>query len=473
MGSGARGATSRHLRDLFGQGAPGVLDDGQLLARYRGSRDEDAFEAMMARHGPMVLATCRAILKHEHDVEDTFQATFFVLARKAASVRTGESLGGWLHRVAYRAAMQASLDRQSRRRMEAGVAASLSTPRPEADLPSVVHEELDRLPDRERLPVILCDLEGLTYEQAAHHLSWTEPTLRHRLVRARKRLRDRLIRQGFHAGAVGCVLAEWGSAARSDVPHQLARATVAGAGSTVATTLTRTVIRSLLMTKLKLASAVLLAGLALATSGVIITRALQADEPNVTTTKSRQTVKSTSKSSPIGPQVPAEAGSGIEGRILDLEGRPVAGARVELANLMSAPEDNLTRWLDRAREQGVGYPLDGLTGGGLVARSVHQSGAQVIPPTPEGTTATTGPDGRFRLSGIGPNQVAEIRVSGAKVATTQFYAVGRDGAEVPGENSRGIQARAGHLSLPAIRRRGLARSDRSKVWSGTRTPASR
>src|SRR5579872_7622057 len=100
MASGlALGATLRHLRDLFSDGTAVGLTDAQLLARYAASRDGTAFEALVARHGPMVLATCRAILRHEHDVEDAFQATFLVLARKARSVRAGDALGGWLHRV--------------------------------------------------------------------------------------------------------------------------------------------------------------------------------------------------------------------------------------------------------------------------------------------------------------------------------------------------------------------------------------
>src|ERR1700759_180664 len=115
----AIGGTLRHLRDLFHDGTAVGLGDGQLLARYAASRDEAAFEALVARHGPMVLATCRAVLRHDHDVEDAFQATFLVLARKARSVRAGDALGGWLHRVAYRAAVQASADSRRWRRREA------------------------------------------------------------------------------------------------------------------------------------------------------------------------------------------------------------------------------------------------------------------------------------------------------------------------------------------------------------------
>ena len=119
----AFGTAFRHLRDLFGAGSVVGLGDGQLLSRYSGAKDEVAFEALVARHGPMVLATCRAILKNEHDVEDAFQATFFVLARKAGSIRGSDALGGWLHRVAYRASVQASLEAKKRRRKEAEAAA--------------------------------------------------------------------------------------------------------------------------------------------------------------------------------------------------------------------------------------------------------------------------------------------------------------------------------------------------------------
>ena len=234
MASGALGGTLRHLRDLFHDGTAVGLGDGQLLARYAAARDEAAFEALVARHGPMVLATCRAVLKHEHDVEDAFQATFLVLARKARSVRAGDALGGWLHRVAYRAAVQASVESRRRRRREAEASAMATlgrdpTPGPIPTSPSIVHEEVDRLPDRQRLPVVLCDLEGLTYEQAAGRLRWTEPTLRHRLVKARQRLRDRLTRRGVTAGAVGVVLAASAAGARAAVPAALARSAVAAA----------------------------------------------------------------------------------------------------------------------------------------------------------------------------------------------------------------------------------------------------
>ena len=111
MASGlASGATLRHLRDLFNGGTVRRPDRWPAPGPIRRLRDGPAFAALVARHGPMVAATCRAVLRHEHDVEDAFQATFLVLARKASSVRAGDALGGWLHRVAYRVAVQANIE---------------------------------------------------------------------------------------------------------------------------------------------------------------------------------------------------------------------------------------------------------------------------------------------------------------------------------------------------------------------------
>jgi RNA polymerase sigma factor (sigma-70 family) len=164
------GRSLRYLRDLFGDGTVIGLSDAQLLSRYAASRDGAAFEALVARHGPMVLATCRAVLRREHDVEDAFQATFLILACKAGSVRAGDALRGWLHRVAYRVAVQANIEAKRRLERESEMAAMAISRAISADsestfdVRSMVHEEVDRLPDRERLPVVLCDLEGLTYE---------------------------------------------------------------------------------------------------------------------------------------------------------------------------------------------------------------------------------------------------------------------------------------------------------------------
>jgi RNA polymerase sigma factor (sigma-70 family) len=425
MASGlAMGGTLRHLRDLFHDGTTVGLGDGQLLARYAADRDEAAFAALVVRHGPMVLATCRAVLRHEPDVEDAFQATFLVLAKKARTVRAGEALGGWLHRVAYRASVQAGAESRRRRRREAEAAAmrTLQTTHtgPEPDVAAIVHEEVDRLPDRQRLPVVLCDLEGLTYEQAAGQLRWTEPTLRHRLLKARRRLRERLARRGLTAGSVGVILAAQATGVRAAVPAALARSAVAaatgGASTATAAIVAAAIIRGMIMTKLKIAAAGTLAAIALATAGVVAVGAGRNDGPRPAIkppgAAGGAAVARPPQPGEAKPQAPAGSASGIEGRIVDLEGRPVAGARVQVPNLWAAPGNDLGRWLDRARDTGVNGPWEGLS------------------PSPANLTATTGADGRFRLARVGPEQLAELLVSGPTIATAQLYVMGRDGPEV-------------------------------------------
>jgi RNA polymerase sigma factor (sigma-70 family) len=428
MISGAMGESSRHLRDLFIDGTAVGLGDGQLLARYALDRDEAAFEALVARHGPMVVATCRAVLGREHDIEDAFQATFLVLARKARSIRAGDALGGWLHRVAYRAAVQASGAARLRRRHEADAAAVATrfgpSTGPETDLALIIHEELDRLADRQRLPVILCDLEGLTYEQAARHLGVTEPALRHRLVKARRRLRDRLARRGVHPGALGAVLPSQVAGSFSTLPAAWVRAAVAaatgGARTATAAALATAFLKKTLMDRLKIASAGFLAAIALATASVFAVGALRTDGPAAAIQS-----PAVAHDAAIGP--------GIEGRIVDLEGRPVAGAQVNIEGLWSAPDDDLGRWLEQVKDRGVRYPSEGLAPGNSAAPAVTltppRGGSQRVPSSPANSTATTGPDGRFRLAGVGPRQLVQLNVTGPTIATSQLYVTGRDGAE--------------------------------------------
>ena len=267
----------QHLRDLYGSGTLIGFTDGQLLARYAALNDGLAFESLVARHGSMVVATCRAILEHEHDVEDAFQATFLVLARKARSVRAADALGGWLHRVAYRIAVQAKREAMKRQRLESELAAmrisDATRAGSEIDLHSILHEEIERLPERERLPVVLCDLEGLTYEQAAGRLRCTEQALCYRLAKARTRLRDRLSRRGVTATVLGAVMTASHASATAALPAAWTRAAVAaatgGPTSAAVAALTQTMIRGMLMTQLKITSAAVLAATAFASFGVV------------------------------------------------------------------------------------------------------------------------------------------------------------------------------------------------------------
>jgi RNA polymerase sigma factor (sigma-70 family) len=205
--AGARlGPALWHVQQLFQEGSVTGLSDTQLLRRFAALRDEGAFASLLLRHGPMVLGVCRGILRDSSDVEDAFQATFLVLARKAGSAWGEGQLGGWLHKVAYRIAVRASMNAGKRRQHEryAAIDATVAyTHREfEDDLRPALHEEIARLPAKLRLPVVLCYLEGQTHAQAAVALACGEATLRRRLAAARERLRIRLSKRGLAPAAV-------------------------------------------------------------------------------------------------------------------------------------------------------------------------------------------------------------------------------------------------------------------------------
>ncbi len=201
-------SASRLIGDLFQEGSTTGLTDEQLLERFVAQRDaaaEHAFGTIVERHGPMVLGVCRSSLRDLHDAEDAFQATFLILARKAASLRKPELLGPWLHGVARRTAQKARArrSRQERAMQRAELTAAIeAAPGPESPLDrdeeaEVVHGEISRLPERYRRPLILCYLQGLTHEEAARQLGWPMGTLGVRLMRARERLRANLTRRGL------------------------------------------------------------------------------------------------------------------------------------------------------------------------------------------------------------------------------------------------------------------------------------
>jgi RNA polymerase sigma factor (sigma-70 family) len=213
---------------------PDQTPDRELLARFARLRDEDAFGELVRRHGSMVLGVCRRVLGEVHAADDAFQATFLVLARKSAALRNPDALASWLHGVARRLSLKCRRAETRRRRHEA--ASSRVTPMaPRQDpldeltareLLLVLDEELRRLPEAYRLPLILCGLEGLTLEEAAWRLGWSPGSVKGRLVRGRRRLHARLGRRGLALPACVFVLA----AVREAVPPALAASTVGAAG---------------------------------------------------------------------------------------------------------------------------------------------------------------------------------------------------------------------------------------------------
>ncbi len=208
MASRRDGAALRYLSTLFHVGTVVGLTDGQLLERFvttSGETANSAFAALIERHGPMVLRVCRGVLRDEHEAHDAFQATFLVLLRRAGSLWVRGSLGPWLYRVGYRVAVRAKVAsdrREEAERRAAEMAGDRASDGQGDDLGPILYEEIDRLPGRYRVPVILCDLEGRTYEEAARHQGCPVGTLKSRLARGRDRLRSKLIRRGL-APAIG------------------------------------------------------------------------------------------------------------------------------------------------------------------------------------------------------------------------------------------------------------------------------
>ena len=205
MANGKERAVGRQLRALFDLGAVRELGDGQLLERFAagpGEGAELAFAALVERHGPMVLRVARGILADPHDADDAFQATFLVLVAKARGLWARDSLGPWLHQVAHRTASCQRATAARRRRLDRFGAREDEAAEPTGadDLVPILHEEIDRLPERYRAPVVLCDLQGRTHEQAARDLGWPVGTVKSRQARARDRLRVRLARRGFAPG---------------------------------------------------------------------------------------------------------------------------------------------------------------------------------------------------------------------------------------------------------------------------------
>jgi RNA polymerase sigma factor (sigma-70 family) len=223
----------RHLRRvaLLQNGAD--LTDGQLLENYLRQRDETAFEALVRRHGPMVLGVCRRILHNAADAEDAFQATFLVLVRKGASIVPRSLVGNWLHGVARNTALKAKAMNSKRRGKEQQAAERIQPEQsgPSQQLQDTLDEELSRLPEKYRVPIILCELQGRTLKEVAVHLGWPQGTVAGRLARARVLLAKRLTQRGLalSAGALTAALAQ--GSATACVPPATVVSTVKAASA--------------------------------------------------------------------------------------------------------------------------------------------------------------------------------------------------------------------------------------------------
>jgi RNA polymerase sigma factor (sigma-70 family) len=284
------GVLLRQIHKFATEQGTANLADRELVERFATGREEAAFEALVRRHGPMVLGVCRRILRNVHDAEDAFQATFLVLSRKARVLRRRDSVGNWLYGVAYRVALRARAS-GARRRAHEGRVAQKPGPDPLGELTvreaqAMLDEELARLPARLRAPLVLCCLEGMARDEAARQLGWSPGVLKSRLEAARGRLRGRLTRRGLTLpAALSATLLTAGlgraavSAARVDATVHAAAAFAAGklstapAASSPAVSLAEGTLRAMFAARLKtgaaflIALAVLAAGTGLVVSG--------------------------------------------------------------------------------------------------------------------------------------------------------------------------------------------------------------
>jgi RNA polymerase sigma factor (sigma-70 family) len=358
----------RHLQGLRDAQAVTEAPDAELLEWFARANEEAPFTALVRRHGPMVWGVARRVLPHIHDAEDVFQATFLLLARKAASVRKAGSVGSFLHGVAHRLALKLRLQ-QARRQARERRAADMRQTRPGgetslSEVQAALDAALAKLPEKYRAALVLCYLEGKTQEEAARHLGCPLATLRTRVARGRKLLRDRLAKGGLTLSAAGLAALLIAGAAPAAPPAALARVAARAAVpfaagqpaaalcSAQAAGLVAGGLRMMFLTKAKTATALLLAaGLVAGAAALMqhLTAAGQAAEPAAATS----------------PKPPAadEQGDRVEvsGQVVDPDGKPVAGAKVVF------------------QQRGTKGELPGFL--------------------PEPATGTTDTDGRFRFSG--------------------------------------------------------------------------
>ncbi|HEX3450033.1 MAG TPA: sigma-70 family RNA polymerase sigma factor, partial [Isosphaeraceae bacterium] len=386
------------------------FSDAQLLERFVSDHDDAAFEPLMARHGPMVLSVCRGILKDPNDAEDAFQATFLILVKKSAAFRGHVSLGPWLYRVAHRVAIRANVAATKRRAWEReagqmhGTSSIMGLAQPPDQL-QALHEEIARLPEKFRRAVVLCDLELVPQTRAAAELRLSERTLQRRLRQGRERLKARLIRRGLASddamlGAVflreahSAVPASWSEATIRAVLAGVNQGISTGVVSAAAEKLTDEVLRIMLVQKLTLGSATLLAAglIAWGASAALVSLA---EEPSKKTIANSHSPVQPKSETPVRQPEPQLLDStdkiSIGGRVLGTDGQPVADAKLYIT----------------------------------VMRGYYRE------PFPAKENAITGPDGRFSFT-VSKSTIGDEKIVAAAIAANH----GLGWLEVPAAGNR-------------------------------------
>jgi RNA polymerase sigma factor (sigma-70 family) len=526
----------RDLRGLRDAQALAAVSDAQLLDWFVRGHDEAPFAALVRRHGPMVWSVARRVLANRHDAEDVFQATFLVLARKAPAIRKAESLGCFLHGVAHRLALKTRLQqarRQAREKRATGLRPGGRGNEPAlAEVQAALDVALGELPPKYREALVLCYLEGHTQDQAARRLGCPLATLRTRVARGRKLLRQRLAKHGLNLSSAGVAALLLASAAPAAAPAALVDVAVTtalpfAAGQPAAQLCSQQVaglvegaLKAMFLTRVKTASALLLLTVGLVAAAALARETLAARQPPAGSQKSE--VKGQK------PVAADEKGDSVEvsGRVVGPDGKPVAGARVYFARYIlrePAPQPAATVTSDadgrfRLRVSRTGYPeqymkpqwmrgavvavgqgntfgwagadsaekltnvtitlardvpiagrvldLEGkpIAGARVQVRGVrvrqdggdlkdlverlkkHQDGPHHpeiwLHPAPLGLTrpAVTGADGKFRITGIRGECLVRLRFAGPTIETAEVYAMTRPAPTIVTSRSRDMAA---------------------------------
>ncbi len=517
------------LRKLVAAPSCADVPDPQLLERFLTQRSEAAFAALVQRHGPMVLSVCRRVLHHTQDAEDAFQATFLVLARKAGSIRKHESVGSWLHGVAYRVSRMSKNKETRRRARQRGIPQQQPAEARDDihwhELRLVLDEELGKLPEKYRTPLVLCYLEGRTRDEAAKQLGVSKAVFRRCLEYGRDQLGRQLARRGLALSAALSAPLLADAATHAALPPLLVATTVraglaSALGNTVRGILSDQVVAlaesgagSLLAKKASIAF-VLLASLMLSMGSLLVYRAApsrtfaeaptapspqsppapsaskdqaveikgrvlnpdgkpfagaslflmshgnrkKANVPACATTDKNGHFCFRVRPTDFGPQgkavlaatakgfgldwidVSAKSESAeitlrlvaddvpIEGRVLDLEGKPVAGATVQVRSISRTADgkdlagfvETVQKYLKEGTPEFQPGPLDTALGK-FQWKRLAPAGLDVP------ATVTTGVDGRYRLTGFGRERVLELAIRGPTIGHTPLYALTRSG----------------------------------------------
>lgn len=338
----------RRLRGLLAD-PRGQESDEQLLRAFLGHRDDNAFAALVRRHGSMVLHVCRRVLGHQQDAEDAFQAVFLVLARNAACLRNTSALASFLHGTAYRIAMKAKRTAARRRQHE-----GRTPPRPTTDpsgellwreVRTLLDEEIARLPPIYRSVFVLCCLERLSQAEVGRRLRMKERTVSHRLARARQRLQQRLARRGVELTAVLAAAAVATPPASALSPVLLASTTQAAlaivrgeATADMVSAHVADLMRSaapVAVSKTKIATAVLFAASMLTGASVWAYRGFAANPlPPSAQPAEPPAARPDDKPKSLSAQRQAAKTVEIQGRVLDPDGKPAVGARVYVQSMV-------------------------------------------------------------------------------------------------------------------------------------------